>query len=197
MSCAAWGCQPAEWDQWPCRTRWERWCSQDPGALGYAGLAAAGVEAKNFYHIKFTLNWHHNLGWITAVTHKKQHLWLKHHSDGSRRSDGRSTGRNGEAKLDVPFELCSLVRKLKKKKFIFNTQISWKTPWNKGEQTLIRKMLYFERVPHQFQLHDAHTVPEDVGGGSQQLCKGIKGVEFEGRTSNLKAKRYPVDKFYI
>ncbi len=38
---------------------------------------------------------------------------------------------------------------------------------------------------HQFKLHDAHTVPEDVSGCPQQLCEGIKSVVFEGRTCNL------------
>lgn len=38
---------------------------------------------------------------------------------------------------------------------------------------------------HQFQLHDAHTVPEDVGGRPQQLCEGVQSVVFKGRTSNL------------
>lgn len=38
---------------------------------------------------------------------------------------------------------------------------------------------------HQFKLHDAHTVPEDVSGCSQQLCESIQSVVFEGRTSNL------------
>lgn len=38
---------------------------------------------------------------------------------------------------------------------------------------------------HQFKLHDAHTVPQDVGGRPQQLCEGIQSVVFEGRTSDL------------
>ena len=30
-----------------------------------------------------------------------------------------------------------------------------------------------EKASHQFELHDAHTVPEDVSRCPQQLCEGI------------------------
>lgn len=42
---------------------------------------------------------------------------------------------------------------------------------------------------HQFQLHDAHTVPEDVGGRPQQLCEGVQSVVFKGRTSDLEREQ--------
>lgn len=42
-----------------------------------------------------------------------------------------------------------------------------------------------EAAAHQFQLHDAHAVPEDVGGRPQQLCEGVQSVVFKGRTSDL------------
>lgn len=42
---------------------------------------------------------------------------------------------------------------------------------------------------HQFQLHDAHTVSEDVGGRPQQLGESIQSVVFKGRAGNLKARQ--------
>lgn len=48
----------------------------------------------------------------TAGTYKEKHLRLEYHSNGPRRSNGGSTGRDGETKLDVPFKLASLVRVL-------------------------------------------------------------------------------------
>lgn len=41
-------------------------------------------------------------------TYKEEHLGLEHHSDGAGRGDGRSAGRDGEAELDVPLQLCGL-----------------------------------------------------------------------------------------
>lgn len=46
------------------------------------------------------------------MTYEEEHLGLEHHSDGPRRSNGRGTGRDGETELDVPLQLCSLVREL-------------------------------------------------------------------------------------
>lgn len=46
---------------------------------------------------------------------------------------------------------------------------------------------------HQFELHDAHAVPEDVSGRPQQLCEGIQSVVFEGRTSNLERRQQKMD----
>lgn len=48
----------------------------------------------------------------SAETYKEEHLGLEHHSDGSWRCDGGSTGRDGETELDIPLQLCSLVREL-------------------------------------------------------------------------------------
>lgn len=41
-------------------------------------------------------------------TYKEEHLGLEHHSDGAGRGDWRSAGRDGEAELDVPLQLCGL-----------------------------------------------------------------------------------------
>lgn len=46
-----------------------------------------------------------------------------------------------------------------------------------------------EAATHQFELHDAHAVPEDVGGCPQQLGESIQCVVFEGRTSNLERRQ--------
>lgn len=46
-----------------------------------------------------------------------------------------------------------------------------------------------EAATHQFELHDAHAVSEDVGRRPQQLCESIQCVVFEGRTSNLERGR--------
>lgn len=46
-----------------------------------------------------------------------------------------------------------------------------------------------EAATHQFELHDAHAVPKDVGGCPQQLCESIQCVVLEGRTSNLERRQ--------
>lgn len=46
-----------------------------------------------------------------------------------------------------------------------------------------------EAAAHQFQLHDADAVPEDVGGRPQQLCEGVQSVVFKGRTSDLEKEQ--------
>lgn len=50
------------------------------------------------------------------MTYKEKHFRFEHHSNGSRRSDGWSAGGDGEAELDIPLQLCSLVRELQEKK---------------------------------------------------------------------------------
>lgn len=52
------------------------------------------------------------------------------------------------------------------------------------------KPLKKQTATHQFELHDAHTVPQDVRGRPQQLCEGIQSVVFEGRTSNLETRSF-------
>lgn len=52
-----------------------------------------------------------------------------------------------------------------------------------------------EAATHQFELHDAHTVPKDVRGCPQQLCEGIQSVVFEGRTSNLERGQQKMDQW--
>lgn len=41
--------------------------------------------------------------------------------------------------------------------------------------------------PHQFKLHDAHTIPQDVGGCSEKFCESIQGIVLEWRASNLES----------
>lgn len=71
----------------------------------------------------------HNVWWLqeaevkeTAETYKEEHLGFEHHSDGARRRDGGSTGRDGETELHVPLQLSSLVRELQEDKFIHVAQ---------------------------------------------------------------------------
>lgn len=45
---------------------------------------------------------------------------------------------------------------------------------------------------HHLQLHDAHTVAEDVGGGPQQPGKGIQCVVLERRASHLAGDQTPL-----
>lgn len=48
--------------------------------------------------------------------------------------------------------------------------------------------LHIKEVPHQFKLHDAHTISKDISGCTQQLSEGIQSVVFKGRTSNLEGR---------
>lgn len=41
------------------------------------------------------------------------------------------------------------------------------------------------RPTHQFELHDAYAVPENVSRSPQQLCEGIQSVVLERRASHL------------
>lgn len=45
-------------------------------------------------------------------TYKEKHFGLEHHGNGSWGCNWRSTGWNSEAELDIPFQLCCLVREL-------------------------------------------------------------------------------------
>lgn len=97
-------------------------------------------------------------------TYKKEHFGFQDHSWCPRRCNWWRTGRDGEAKLNIPFQLCCLV-------------------WE------------------QLQLHDMHTVPENVCRCSQQLGEGYKCVGFkrwscnscfEEFLQNLKLIRFPL-----
>lgn len=52
---------------------------------------------------------------LQHYTYKEEHLGFKHHSDGPRRGDGGSAWGDGETELDIPFQLCSLIRELQGK----------------------------------------------------------------------------------
>lgn len=62
-------------------------------------------------------------------------------------------------------------------------------PIKKSEVCCNGALIKREAAAHQFQLHDAHAVPEDVGGRPQQLCEGVQSVVFKGRTSDLEKEQ--------
>lgn len=52
---------------------------------------------------------------LLQKSYKEEHFGLEHHGDGSRRGDGGSAWRDGEAELDIPFKLSGLIRELRVK----------------------------------------------------------------------------------
>lgn len=52
---------------------------------------------------------------LLQKSYKEEHFGLEHHGDGSRRGNGGSAWRDGEAELDIPFKLSGLIRELRVK----------------------------------------------------------------------------------
>lgn len=66
--------------------------------------------------------------------------------------------------------------------------IKWGLKGGRGGGSKCATTLHIKEVPHQFKLHDAHTISKDISGCTQQLSEGIQSVVFKGRTSNLEGR---------